>query len=397
MKIVSIVRVGRQVARNRLSGVLLLVVATLGFLVAPSGAAVKTTTTSVSVHQSVRTVSASSCTSQAQALVRAAKRPMSPNIPKTSFSMKGNAGKTVWWISPGQSIPFAASISQGFAAAAKAAGVKAVIFDGQLSVVKWSQGVSEAVAAHASGIVLQAINPADLSGPLAAAKKAGIPVIDSFNGNPNSPLGSLYAHVTTNFNQQGKEMAAYELALTKCKTQMGVFSESIYPIYAAMNGGIKSELSKLCPTCSAQFIDVNGNTIATSEGQQLSTLLSRSPGTNALIADADENALYMVPVLKSAGKKIPLIGHDGIAASFNWIRQGTTSQVATVSDCPLPAIGWAQMDEIGRAMLKLPAANDTVPTQLVDKSNVGRSNAVGVMFPGFNNINAQYLKVWSVG
>jgi hypothetical protein len=50
------------------------------------------------------------------------------------------------------------------------------------------------------------------------------------------------------------------------------------------------------------------------------------------------------------------------------------------------------MDEIGRAILKLPAASDPIPTQLVDKANV----ANGGVIPTYVNFQTKFEAAWGL-
>jgi ribose transport system substrate-binding protein len=195
-------------------------------------------------------VSTASCVQTAKAAVAAAKAPIPAGVPKTSVSLAASKGKTFWFISASQSVPDVYETSQGVQAAGKAAGINIHIFDGAGTVSDFNQGVSEAVANNAAGIILQGITPSLVSAPLAAAKRAKIPVIDAQNGNFNAPLtNGILAHISTNFTKDGQTMADYVLANTGCKADVLELTTTLYVALTDTHDGFKQQLNHLCPSC----------------------------------------------------------------------------------------------------------------------------------------------------
>ena len=330
----------------------------------------------------------------AEAVVQAAERPITFTKPTPNFAMSKNSGKTVWYIAPDMSIPFIATIASGVKAAAAAAGMKAVIFDGKGQVNTFNQGVTEAVSQKASGIILQGINPALVSGPLAQAKAAGIPVIDSLNGDPTQPLASgVLAHVTVNYTEGGKLMADWVIAASKGTAHVVVFTSSIYTIYQNMVAGFKEEFAKLCPsTCKIDAVEnVQPTGVATQLCSITSTAISRYPDAKYFVPFYDAMVTYMIPSIQQVHANVAIISHDGVTTNLDIIRKGGVQQ-ADVSNPPTAAMGWAEVDEIGRLIAGLKPAPEDLPQQLFVKANVGSSDAG--LFSGYANYESEYKSVW---
>lgn len=327
--------------------------------------------------------------------VRAAEKPIRLMLPKVKVDMAKNRGKKIWYVAPDMEIPFIAQIAGGVQAAAKAAGMTAVICDGKGNVSTFNQCVSEAVSQKVGGIILQGINTALVSGPLKQAVKDHIPVIDSLNGDPTQPLkNGVRAHVTVNYTLGGKLMADYVAAASKGRGQVIVFTSSIYSIYQNMLKGFKQELALRCPKCRIDAVEnVQPTQVSTELGTITSTALSRYPRAHYLVPFYDALVSFMIPAIQQVGSHAVIISHDGVNTNLDLIRKGDV-QVADVSNPPTPAMGWAEVDELGRLMAGQPAVFENLPQQIFVKGNVGPNDSN--LFPGYQKYQAKYEALWGV-
>jgi len=332
----------------------------------------------------------------ARAAVLAAEKPIRFTAASPKFSMSTLAGKSVWYIAPTMSVPFIAAIAAGFKAAGEAAGLKVTIFDGQGNVNTWNQGVSEAVSQGASGIVLQGISPSLVSGPLAQAVAAKIPVIDSLTGNPKDALPTgILAHVSVDYTFGGKLLADWMIADSNGHAHVVIFTSSVYTIYVKMLAGFKAEFRKRCPkTCRIDAVeDVPPTNWATQLGTIASTQLSRHPDVNYFVPVADAMVTYIAPSLTQVKSRVKIISHDGVTTNLDLIRSGKTQQ-ADVSNPPTAAMGWAEVDELGRLMQDLKPVFENLPQQIFVRANVGKNDKN--LFPYFSNFAAGFKTNWGV-
>lgn len=331
----------------------------------------------------------------ALAAVTAAEKPMQLQLPSTPVDMAKNKGKTVMYVAPDMEIPFIASIASGVQAAAKAAGMNAVVCDGKGNVNTFNQCVAEAVSQKVNGIILQGINPALVSAPLKQAEAANIPVIDSLNGDPNQPLtNGLSAHVTVNYTEGGKLLADYVTVASKGHGQLVVFTSSIYTVYQNMLAGFKSELAKACPGCKLDAVEnVQPTQVSTELGTITSTMLSRFPNAKYFVPFYDGMVTFMTPSIQQVSSHVQIISHDGVTTNIDLIRAGQV-QTADVSNPPNASMGWAEVDEIGRLMAGQPAVFENLPQQIFVKANVGANDSN--LFPGYAGYQTKYEKLWGV-
>lgn len=348
-----------------------------------------------STNKSAGGVTSSADYKLALAAVKAAEKPMQLQLPSTSVDMAKNKGKTLMYVAPDMEIPFIADIAGGVQAAAKAAGMNAIICDGKGNVNTFNQCVSEAVSQKVGGIILQGINPALVSGPLKQAISDHIPVIDSLNGDPNQPLtNGLLAHVTVNYTEGGQLLADYVTVASKGKGQVVVFTSSIYTVYQNMLAGFKAQLKKVCPGCQLDTVEnVQPTQVSTELGTITSTVLSRFPKAQYLVPFYDGMVTFMTPSIQQVGSHAQIISHDGVTTNIDLIRRGEV-QTADVSNPPNPSMGWAEVDELGRLMAGQPAVFENLPQQIFIKSNVGSSDAN--LYPGYANYQTKYEQLWGV-
>lgn len=338
------------------------------------------------------TASTASCLATSKAAAAQAQKPVALVAPKTSINLTPIKGKTVWIIETTENQLFT-SIGSGASAAAKAAGLKVVLFNGQGETSVANTGVADAVAQHAGGIILGGVDERLVSGSVAAAKAAHIPIVDIFNGSPSDPgYPGVVGHATPDFIKDGKTMAYAMLAATGCKLDTVVWYSSLYKIHIEMANNIKSTVAQLCPSCKVKLENVDIPTLATSLPSQVETALRSDPNVNYLAPVFDSVVPYVEQGETAEGKSLPIISHDGVDANLNQIRAGSGLQKIDLAFPPNPWIGWLLIDDVARGMLGQKNVDYTVPSQFVDKANAGTSNAG--LFPNYKTYAGAFEKEW---
>jgi ribose transport system substrate-binding protein len=333
----------------------------------------------------------SSCPSGVSTALAGFTAPLRDDIPQNSFNMSSLRGKTVWFISTDQSNPFIAAISQGFTAAAKAAGLKPVIFDGKGLVSGYNQGLQEAVAQHAAGIILQGVDPNLVSQPYKAALAAKIPMVDAYNGGPQDPLDGLFAHVTTDSTTNGQEMADYVLSEDHCKpTNFILFTSTVYHELVEIGDAAQAEIAKYCPKCTVTLENVDPSTESTASGPLAQTVSRRYPSSVYWIVTYDALAEPIIAGLDQLpSTPVKIVSQDGLPENLSDIAKGNV-QAADILYPSTPWAGWAEIDQLGRAMTNSPPDPLVVPGQLVTKANLNLQNP----YPDFGDYQQAFEKVW---
>ena len=332
----------------------------------------------------------------AEAAVEKAKAPAKLNLPSEPLDMKKNAGKTVYYIGASLQIPFISEIAKATKEAGEAAGVNVVIFDGKGKVDVFNQGVSTAISQHADGIILHAIDPAIVSGPLEEAKKAGIDVVDMFNRGPETELPpTVGAQVTLDYPQSGRTMANYIAADSGGDGKVGVITWGIYEIYKEMLPAFEEELEANCPDCELETVkDVSPTGPATELQNTTTAMLRQYPDMDYVAPVSDALGIQMVPAVEAAGRPVKIVTSDGQPAALEAVEDGEPF-AADVSDPPLDSVGWSTMDQMGRLLADAkPSKQDAnLPTQLF---TAGEVPPLDERWPGFEGFEDEFLKVWGI-
>ena len=337
----------------------------------------------------------SACVAEVTKKVADYKKPMPLVVPEKPVDMGRNAGKTLWFISPTQATGYAMRVSKAFVVAAEAAGMKARIFDGKAQPDRFSQGIDQAVASGAAGIVIYAINPAIVPTSLQQAKRKGIPVIAAATGVPNPTDGTVLETISVDLAAEGIQMAHYAAMARECELETAVTFDPNQKALTTQRDAIKTEYERLCPeTCTVKEHSMSLGTMATQLGSSIQSLLQRSPRMNAVIATFDSAALYMVPAIEQTGRDVPIIiATNGLPENLDLVRQGT-AQIADVSYPPAEYTGWLIADQLGRGVLGEPVEHDELPMQLFDKQNVPPSNDFDVLWPELVDYQDAFKTVW---
>jgi ribose transport system substrate-binding protein len=363
--------------------------------------AASSATSSTAAASSSSGGSASACVPEATQLVSKQKAPMPEILPADSLNMASSKGKTFWYISPSQATGYALSVSQGLSAAGKAAGVNITIFDGKGQPTRFTQGVEQAVAQKAGGIILYGINPALVPQGLAQAKSAHIPVVSVLTGTPAPSTGTVAEAINEDVTGGAKAMADYSAFYTQCKVDGATSFDPVYPSLVTEKETIKAELARLCPTtCKVQDHQMSLATMATALAPSVQNLIQRNPTLNTIFATFDQAATYENPAVSSSSSKVKIVGTDGLSPNVDAIRKGS-AQIADVSYVPAPYLGWLALDQVVRAVQAKPTGVNgqpiTLPTQTFDKDNVGTSDAIPSLFPKYANYQSDFTKLWGVG
>lgn len=340
------------------------------------------------------TGAAAECAAQAKTDVDAKRQALDLVVPTDSIDVGALEGKSLWFITVSMN-QFSSDMAVGVKAAADAAGLTTVLYDGQGSANRFTEGMNQAIAQNAGGIVLVGIEPSLISAELSAAKAAGIPVLNTLNSNPTDPVpDGMFANFTADFTADGKTAAEWALNDSGCATDMIIVKSSTVPVWNYLSDGAEKAVAELCPEdCKTTVLDVDAANISTDLTSKLQTALQKDPDVNYVFIVWDSGVPYAQPVVASSGTTAKIIARDGIAASLQMVAEG--DQQLTVATPPPGWIGWAAADDVFRAMLGAKPSGLTIPTRLVDQENVGSGSDADVS-PNYADYQSAFTKLWGV-
>ncbi len=333
------------------------------------------------------------CAPEISDAVAEASEPSELVAPTTGLDLSALSGKSIWYITNSQN-QFSAEMSAGVEEAGAAAGVDITVFDGQNSTSRYSEGINQAIAQGADGIVLMAIQPAVVSEDLAAAERAGVKVLSTLNGDPDEPVAAgTFGNLTADYTADGALMAKYALADSGCAANIVVVQSSPVHVWDLAANGIANTVAELCPEdCSVKVLDIDPANIPTDTGTQLQTALQVDREVNYVLPVWDSAMPFVAPAVAAAGSDATVLAHDGISASLELIANGQ-DQDGTVAMPPPGWIGWAAFDEVARAILGLEHPGYVIPTRLVTAENVGDGSTASVS-PNYTDYQTAFIEAW---
>jgi len=334
------------------------------------------------------------CIESAEAAVEAGRAELAPSVPNASVDVSANEGKTIWYISATMQLETMIGFAQGVQEAADASGLALQIFDGANSPQKYNDGITQAVAQNADGIILQGIDPALVEQTLAEAVAAGIPVVDAMNGDPDDALqDGILSHITVNFTEGGKLLADYILAETGCEANVLELTSSLYVALQNKSKGFNDEIVALCPWCVVDTQEINFADFVNSVNTVVRTAVQRNPDLNFVNAADDGIAFFVGPVLEGLDSDLPMVAGNGAPANMDSMRNGG-NQVMNLIFPPLPYMGWVEVDRLHRALLGEDVPSGAIGQQIVDTSTVKPTEAL--QLPAFDNFRDLFMENWGV-
>ena len=322
-----------------------------------------------------------------------------------SFAASGLAGKKAFLLGTPTN-QFAESFITGVTEAFKSVGMSVTVGGSANQVTSQEvQDLENAVHAHVSVIILLANVPSSIATGLQAAKAAGIPVIETFIGNPALPSSAdqalgVYADATYPYSRTGQLAAEWEIAQTGGKVNSVVQQFAGQPPSDATAAGWNAALKQYCPsTCSSSNDNVTFGAQTVQEIQSGTQVAAQNPQVNAIFPVYDYQMAYMLPELTaaSASSRIDLLSENADLAQMQELKQGTSVKVDVGN--PVEWDGWAAVDEALRALKGLPAVKDEqLPVRMFDTDNIKSIDLTAnpASWYGGASYQADYEKLWGV-
>lgn len=331
------------------------------------------------------------CIAAVTEAVDAKRAPLELVLPTEPLDLAAVAGKKVWVINV-LTNQFISDSNSGYEAAAKAAGVDLTIFDGEGSANKWNEGVQQAIAQGADAIALFGIDSKIVSEAVKEADAAGIPIVEGLATNYDSDQpAELFSNISADYYSDGAALADWTLMDSKCTANTYLLYSTGLPIWVDTRDGVMDTYAERCPECVITEENLDLANVATDIPRVVQTKMTQAPDTKYLLATWDS----AVPFIESAAAQINpdavILGRDGIDAALESIR-GDGMQKVTVASPQPQWIAWTVMDDMLRAIAGQEPNGIVVPTLLVDKTNVGATNAD--VLPNYVDFEDQFVKAW---
>ncbi len=289
------------------------------------------------------------------------------DAPGPDFSVKGLAGKTVWYVVLDYSIPFFHVVGDVMKGALAKAGVGMSVCDGKGNPSSISQCMLQAIGAGAGAIIADGPSPAIIGSQMAEAKAAGIPVIIGDNLDPDSPIPpGASAVVANSASKEGEWFGDAVLTLGKGKASILVVSTLDVAQGELLAKGPVDAVKSVCDTCTAEVVNVPIAKWATDLQATVQAKLVANPNISYVVVNFDSMTPFIRPAL--AGTDIKIITQNANVAQMKDLAEGKDVVVEIGSDMGWQ--GWAFADQALRLMAGEPPVTHWIPLRLFTQDNV---------------------------
>jgi ribose transport system substrate-binding protein len=305
------------------------------------------------------------------------------------------AGASVYNISCDVSIVGCNEISNNIKAGVTALGYKYTRCDVGKSPDGGNRCFTSAVNAKPSVIAVNAVGVGVAGDGYAAAKKAGIPVVGLFTGDPAGAEGVKVQVGDKGCEQEGALVADAIAVQSKGKANVLFASEKSIQCDVARLAGFKAQLPKACPKCTYKELQFDASTMQQSLPQQMQAEINSNPNLNWIVGVFDGAAAIANTQVQQAGKQdsISVAGMDADPANITVMQQKGPQKLDVAfafNETP-----WAAADSAGRVYSKqtVPAG---VPANifLVTQNNLHELPPSKV-WPGPADYQQQFKQLWN--
>lgn len=329
--------------------------------------------------------------------------------PGPAFDASKAEGKKVFNIPLFSGDTFNQIVDKASATAAKAAGLQFIQYNNEGNPSQWVAGMNQAISQKADLIILEGgPDPAALKPQIAAAKKAGIPVISThrFDHDAVDEMLSKFdldAIVPANhYLGSGELTADYAMVESDCNVNALVLEAAdVQPTSAGITERFKAELAKYCPdTCKATAINMPFSDWAQRAAGEMQSKLNADPKVNFIAPNFDQGAIYARKAILSAGAtdRVKIVAYNGSAPIMQMLADGQ-SVISEVGE-PLEWLGWQNVDQALRILSGEEPTTAGTPVRLFDKSNINEAGDPVKQTEGYGPASAYedgFKKLWGVG
>jgi ribose transport system substrate-binding protein len=352
--------------------------------------------------------SSKSAAGVAYAKAQLAKYTATENVTPTGkpFDARKDRGKTVWYIPVISTVPPLETVAADLKSALSKAGVNMVECNGQGTPTGWSGCIAQAISHHPNAIILDSIAPSDVSAGIAAARKAGIPVMVDDAFDPSQPwYPGASAEVSYDYTLGARLTADEVIAKSDGKADVLVIDTSDLSLHRAVTvNGYEYEFHHYCPACRVTVKAITSSADwATGIEPLVSAALTADPGLDYVVAEYDSEAAFAEPAIRAAGRSrtMQIAAYNADLQQMQGLAAGQMIFADVGSD--QNSLGWAEADQALRLMAgAAPDRNEATGTRVFVPANVkGLKLTIAGYYSGGwygnpSSYESKYLALWGL-
>jgi ribose transport system substrate-binding protein len=284
----------------------------------------------------------------------------------------------------------------GVKAAAKVLGWRVLTIDPNFDPNKANAAIRQAISLKADAIAVGAVDPALIKNSIAAARSAGIVVVQTGDGHDFDPLTP--DGVNYDVGMKGPTAGQWEAAKIcsdlGAKGKVMMLEDKQFQILEQRIDNAVSWLKDNCPAVKTDVKLVTATDVGTVIQSKVKALLASNPDVGALLVAGDPPASDIIPMLRETQSKVRLYACDAGEQIIASIKAG--GPVAATVGSAVEMAGWAQMDNINRLLQGASAdkANQVVQIRLITADYTPPN---GVEYDGDVDFATKYTQLWQTG
>jgi ribose transport system substrate-binding protein len=316
-----------------------------------------------------------------------------------STAPKPQPGKHIVWLSVDEQNQASHQWGDAIREAAGKIGWTATVIDGHDSPSGWLEGLNQAIALHADGVVTD-VDFTSLQAQVQVAREKGIVFVGihaAARPGPQPNLG-LFVNIGQDPAAIGRAQADWIIANSDGRAHVVVTTHGEFAIAETKARATEARL-KQCTTC---VVEEYSNSPMAEVGQRQPALVTawvqryRTP--LYVTAVADYTLQFQVPALKAGGVPplaVTLVGADGDKSAYARIRAGDQYQHVTVAE-PYEMEGYEAVDELNRAFHQEPPSGMVQQPYLVTPDNIHAQGGDQDTYIPASDYKKRYLELWGV-
>ena len=322
-------------------------------------------------------------------------------VPTASVTgVSGFKNQTVYYIPLVQQIPGFVVTAAAMKQALAKVGLSLQVCNGQGQPSAIAACVQQAVGARAAGIITDAIPYGMAENALNAAKAKNIPIVVADQiPSPGTANSDQVSYVPGVVNQPS-QIAWWLIASSKGQANAILAEEADSPSSIAYMTDSLAIYKKYCPSCKITVKKITASTNSLLASATSSNILA-APSATYYYTEFEDSLQPTVQGIQQSGRSgISLAVAGGSVDGLGLLKGNSVVKAVVVVDQAYA--GWALTDEILRMMTKSAPVNETFPSRLFTKQNIGSipvttaAQATGQWF-GNTSFESDFAKLWGAG
>lgn len=284
--------------------------------------------------------------------------------------------------------------ANGAAAAAKAIGWQTKIISGQSNPKVENEAIMQAINLHANMIMSVALTYPIVGTSVAAAQRAGIPVIVFGTTDVPGPHEYNWTELIP-LPQVGTAEALWTTVKTGGQGTFGLMYDPEFPSTVAMDNNFKNTLLKYCKDCkiggtmNIAYADIN-----TTVPGAVVAFLEAHPDIHYMFVPFDEAVTPAVAAIRAAGlqKRVKFITQGGEEPNMSDLASGSDLQMMDAA-VPYEWGGWGTVDDFRRILAHTKPVDQNLPFRLFF---AGEKDVPTGFYTGDYDYQAKYKSLWGV-